>query len=281
MNSAPAQRCGRGTPLSGQARKGGERQRGYRCETARPRAGQRGGARPRAAEGGAAGAAGVGRAATDAFVTSFIAPRLITDIAETLHPAPSGSAMEAAIDEGMDALPSWSDRTAAVQARLMDEYNVETVEAIPTSVAGHTLLEAERDETAVYRDQIEMVQGVYAAQEEVMQLGAVLSPVLAIQIVSMGFAGSDYLHHRHFVAAAEEYRYTFVQQLNQDMGDEGASWDYRIGRELWEQIPAFTYEPPTVAAIVGQYTMSIILLVGWTVVLLFAAPVAIASMKVQ
>ena len=80
------------------------------------------------------------------FVTSFIVPRVITDAARSMYPTPTGSDFELLIEEDMAAHPTWTERTAAVQARLMDEHGVDTVDEIPVSVAGHTLLEAEADE---------------------------------------------------------------------------------------------------------------------------------------
>ena len=214
------------------------------------------------------------------FVTSFVMPRLITDVAEAIHPTPSSSAFEAAIEADMAAQPSWAERTAAVQARLMDEHGVETVEAIPASVAGYTLLEAEQDETSVYRKHFNALQTVYSNQEHITQRGALVSPVLAVQLLSMGFAGTDYLHHRHFVEAAETYRYDFVQVLNQDIVDQNASWDYRADREMWERIPPFEYEPPSAVAVLGHYGLSLILLGVWNVLLLVLTPMVIANMKV-
>ena len=214
------------------------------------------------------------------FITSFVVPRLITDAAEAMHPTPSSTAFEAAIEEDMAAQPSWTERTEAVQVRLMEAYDVETVDAIPASVAGHTLLEAERDETTVYRKHFEALQELYARQEQVTQGGAFLSPLLAVQLASMGFAGTDHLHHRHFVEAAESYRYTFVQALNQDMVDKDAAWNYRAGRELWTQIPAFAYTPPAVSDVVDHYRISLLLLAVWAVVLGTLGLFAITTMKI-
>jgi len=213
------------------------------------------------------------------FVTSFVMPRLVTDVARAIYPTPTGSTFEAAIDEDLAAHPSWTERTAAVQARLMEEYGVDSVEAIPASVAGYTLLEAEEDETTVYRKHFEALQAVYADQESLTQKGALLSPLLAVQFSSMGFAGSDHLHHRHFVKAAETYRYDFVQALNQDMVDQGAAWDYRSGRELWEKIPSFEYEPPSISTVLDHYSLSLVILVFWNALLLILTPVAITHMK--
>ena len=212
--------------------------------------------------------------------TSFIGPRVVTEIADASYPIPSVSEFDAAIKADLEAQPSWTERTEAVQVRLMEEHGVETVEEIPASVAGHTLLEAERDETTVYRKNYDALSVVHANQERLTQWGAIVSPVLAVQLSSMGFAGSDYMHHRHFVEAAEIYRFDFVQALNQDLVDSNASWDYRVGRELWEKIPSFSYEVPPIGKVVNHYTPSLLVLVLWNLVLLVLLPAVISHMKI-
>ncbi|MEM8487576.1 MAG: DUF3526 domain-containing protein [Bacteroidota bacterium] len=211
---------------------------------------------------------------------SFIGPRLVTDAADSKYPVPTASTFSAAIQEDMDALPSWTKRTETVQVRLMEEHKVDSVAAIPASVAGHTLLEAERDETEVYRKHFEALGDVHHQQEQFTQKAAFLSPVLAVQLASMGFAGSDYLHHRHFAKAAETYRYDFVQTLNQDLVDAQASWDYEVGQEMWEKIPPFSYELPAVGEVLSHYVPSLVVLIVWNIALLLVAPVVIANMKI-
>ena len=97
----------------------------------------------------------------------------------------------------------------------------------------------------------------------------------------MGLAGSDYAHHRHFVDAAETYRYDFVQTLNQDMVEQNSSWDYRAGREMWESIPAFSYESPGLGWALGHYAMGLGLLGLWFVGVALMVPVAVTRMKIN
>lgn len=214
------------------------------------------------------------------FINSFIVPRVATDVAQAIHPTPTASAFEAALDADYDALPSWTDRTRAVQERLMAEHGVDTPEAIPASVAGYTLLEAERDETEVYRKHFAALAEVYHTQKQVTQAGGVFAPLVSVKLLSMGLAGSDYPHHRHFVEAAEVYRYDLVQTLNQDMVDQNASWDARVGAELWESIPPFQYASPGTGWAVGQYGFSLAVLVVWTLILMALTPVSVAHMKI-
>lgn len=214
------------------------------------------------------------------FVTSFIVPRLATDLADAFHPIPTPQEFQQAIDEDMDALPSWTDRTKAVQTRLMTEHSVASVEEIPASVAGHTLLEAEHDETQVYRKHFEQLGEQYDAQRGLTQAAAVVSPYLAINMLSMGLAGSDYAHHRHFVEAAEEYRYTLVQTLNQDLIDQDGDWDFLADRSMWERIPAFAYDVPNTTWVLSLYGLSLAALFFWTVLVVALFVPTLSTLKI-
>lgn len=213
-------------------------------------------------------------------LTSFIVPRLVTDAAEAIHPTPTSIAFQDSVRAGLTALPSWPDRVAEIENRLMDEHEVESPEAIPASVAGYALFEAERDETDVRRAHMAALGNQYEQQKTATEFGAVLSPLLAVQLLSMGLAGSDYAHHRHFADAAEAYRYDYVQVLNQDMIDQNAGWDFTVDRAMWEQIPPFDYTLPTAGWATRHYGLSLLVLVFWALALLFVTPLAIRQMNV-
>ena len=195
--------------------------------------------------------------------TSFIAPRVATDIADAAHPIPSPIEFEADVDAAMDELPGWYDRVSAIESRLMAEHGVDTAEEIPASVAGYALLEAERDETDVRRTQLARLDALYGAQSTVTQATSFFSPLLAVQLLSMGMAGSDYPHHQHFVRAAETYRYDLVQTLNQDMVDVNASWDYTAGADFWSSLPPFSYTSPDAKWAAGHYRLAMLALGFW------------------
>jgi len=215
------------------------------------------------------------------FLSSFLVPRAAPDVADALFPTPTSLEFERLVEADYDQLPAWTDRTLTVEERLMEEYGVATPDQIPISVAGLTLLDAEEDETKIYRKHFNALRDIYEAQNRVVQVGAVLAPTVAVQAVSMGLAGSDYAHHRHFVEAAETYRYDFVQTLNRDMVAQDASWDYRAGRAMWESIPAFTYAAPGLGWTLGHYSIGLGLLGLWFIAVVLMAPMAVTRMKIN
>jgi ABC-2 type transport system permease protein len=80
----------------------------------------------------------------------------------------------------------------------------------------------------------------------------VLSPVIALQRLSMALCGTDLHGYRRFMEAAERHRYQFVQALNQLQAEklsyagDRSSRDSRIGHEHWQGIAEFRFgpEPP-------------------------------------
>ncbi|MEM1042200.1 MAG: ABC transporter permease subunit [Bacteroidota bacterium] len=212
-------------------------------------------------------------------VTSFIVPRVAVSAADGLYPTPTLTAFQDSARVDRATLPSWPDRVAAIEARLMERHGVDTPDAIPASVSGTALFEAERDETDLLRARLAALGERYETQTRTAQAASVFAPLLAVQLVSMGLAGSDHAHHRHFADAAEAYRYDYVQALNQDMIDEDAGWSFTVGREMWEEIPPFEYATPSARWAVGRYGLSLGVLGVWTLALLVALPIAAGRLR--
>ena len=86
----------------------------------------------------------------------------------------------------------------------------------------------------------------------------------------MALAGTDYAHHRHFAERAEDYRHDYVQMLNRDLianARPGDQFDgvYTVGREVWESIPAFSYQAPSLGWAIRQQVFALLMLAAWLV----------------
>ncbi len=99
------------------------------------------------------------------------------------------------------------------------------------------------------------------------QWGAMAAPLLALQSLSMGLAGSDSEHHRRFVAAAEEHRRVIQKTLNDELSLHAEKdWgDYQAGADLWVRVPAFHYDPPPLSGLLRHYVSAAFLLSAWFV----------------
>lgn len=110
------------------------------------------------------------------------------------------------------------------------------------------------------------------------QLSSVVAPLLAVQSLSMGLAGTDFAQHRDFSQAAELYRRSLVKKMNDDLAVNGAEagYGYRAGPELWGSVPDFDYRAPSVGWVLANQGPSAAILLLWC-----AAAVAIAFLAAR
>jgi ABC-2 type transport system permease protein len=197
-------------------------------------------------------------------VTSFLIPRLATATAEARYPTPSPAEIAEARAADMEALPDWSVRTAEVEAELMREHGVTSPDRLPVSASGYVLDWFETEETKINRRHLDALADRYERQQRVAALGGLLSPLLPVQLLSMGLSGTDYAHHRHFTDAAEAHRFAYVGQLNRDLMENQRPNERRmVGAEFWESVPSFSYTPPGAAWALGRHALSAGLLILW------------------
>nr|VFJ66062.1 MAG: ABC-2 type transport system permease protein [Candidatus Kentron sp. FW] len=208
------------------------------------------------------------------FGNAFVAPRLASDVAGALRPSPDPVAFEirkGAISKA--AHGKFWERGKAITERLMKESGVETPGELSINVPGLNFMEAEAADAAALRALYGELEEAFEAQNTIVQAGALLAPLLAVQSLSMALAGTDYAHHRHFARSAEDYRLDYVQILNRDLRDNarpGDQWDseYIAGSDLWENIPSFHYEAPNFGWAIRHQVTALVMLAIWLVGLL-------------
>ena len=199
----------------------------------------------------------------------LVAPRAMADIAERVHP--SGSALERHLKvtrearEGPDGHnpddPYWKSR----KQELFKQYNVSSVSELPFNFDGLVAVEAERYSTEVYRRHFRELWSGYQRQDQVYRLGGIAAPMLAIQSLSMGLAGTDFQQQRHFAEAAERYRTRMALDMNAYIMNHVRYGDRQAiaGRDLWQTLPDFDYTMPDVAWVVSNQALSATVLIVW------------------
>jgi ABC-2 type transport system permease protein len=94
-----------------------------------------------------------------------------------------------------------------------------------------------------------------------------------MRTLSMSLAGTDFAHHRAFVEAAETHRRMMQRVLNGDIVEHAKPGQvYLAGAELWNRIPDFTYDAPSLTWTLEHNILSLGLLGAW-----LAAAVAFAT----
>lgn len=214
------------------------------------------------------------------FLTSFVMPRLAADGVERITPLPTAAEFQTAISKDIDGLIGWTDRTQQVTERLMKEHKVNKAEELPFDPDGFVLMEAEEDETRIYREHFDELTDRYEQQAWQYQFGGLPAPLVALRSLSMAVSGTDYGHHRQFADAAETYRFNYVQDLNTHLSENMKPGErYLADRSLWEAVKAFSYEPPSLSHILSQQVLSLVFLGLWALAVLAAIPVALKRMR--
>jgi ABC-2 type transport system permease protein len=201
------------------------------------------------------------------FANSLVAPRVVSDIAGWLHPTPSAVEFQKALEADLNDNAEMEKRLEQRRQELFSQYQVTTVDALPIAFSGISLQEGEEHGNEVFDHHFGRLFELYDQQNRVFQLGAMAAPMLATRSLSMGLAGTDFAQHRHFIDAAETYRRDIQRTLNGDIArNQRPGAAYLAGRELWNQVPDFSYEAPGVLWVLQQQLPSIAILTAWLAV---------------
>jgi ABC-2 type transport system permease protein len=193
------------------------------------------------------------------FVNCFVAPRVMAAIVKHAHPTPSAFAFQEALDHdfrgGIDGHNPYDQRRKELETRVLAQYGVESLAALPVNFDAIAMQEGEKYGNLVFDKHFNRLFDTFEQQNRVYALGGLAAPLLAMQSLSMGFTATDFLHHRHFTDAAEEYRRALVELMNKDMevNSKTGDWQYKAGPTLWQKAPAFAYTAPGVGWVLRHH----------------------------
>lgn len=154
-------------------------------------------------------------------VATVLAPRVAPALAESLDPTPSAPAFRAAVDDearnGVDGHDPTDKRLDALKAALLARYQVDDVADLPVNFRGIALEFGEKNSTETYNRHFERVYATYRRQEATQRAFSILSPAMALQPWSRGFAATDFASHLAYLRGVEDYRYRLIQTLNEEV----------------------------------------------------------------
>lgn len=182
-------------------------------------------------------------------VATLFAPRGVTEVVRVVHPTPTAQAFQEAlrqeIETGPDGTSSPAERAAALRARVLAEYGVDSLSQLPVNFSGLSLQESERWGDAAFDRHFGALWDTYERQERLRTTAGLVIPVLGIRSLSMALAGTDVRQHRHFTESAERYRRHLVEAMNHDLAIHGVGHQvpYLADATLWASVPPFAYEP--------------------------------------
>jgi ABC-2 type transport system permease protein len=219
------------------------------------------------------------------FGNCLLLPPVVIDLARRVHPAPTALDFAASLREGKMQLPVWYEQLGSIERELLQQYGKKDVTELPISAAGVAMVAEEDDYNAVQERLYRSLYTAHLGQNRFYAAAGFLAPMLALQPLSMGLAGTDFEQHADFALAAESYRREFVQMMNQDLITNELEHKktplpypgvttkfYQPGRELWETVRPFSYGFFGTGRVLQNHWLSLLYLGGWALgSLLFAA----------
>jgi ABC-2 type transport system permease protein len=201
-------------------------------------------------------------------VNGLLATRAFSDLAGFLHPTPSAVEFDAALQRDLADTKELDAKLDSIRTGLFQKYGVTKLDDLPVNFRAISLQEGEEHGYTVFERHFGDVFNRFEAQNAVYQWGGALAPLLAVRSVSMGLAGTDFAHHRHFTLAAEDYRRTVIKYMNDDIlvHPVKAGQEYTAGSDLWTKVPEFQYEAPGASWALDHYRTSLTLLAAWLLV---------------
>lgn len=200
-----------------------------------------------------------------------LVPRVASDLARAWHPSPSRLEFNSRLESEIGARASRAWQTEfGVAARWGTDLSLDKW--------GRALQVDDQASYAVVDAHFADLWDTFDRQQALQEWLGLAVPLLAIRAYSMGFAATDFAHHRDFSVAAERHRRVIQDVVSQDLVNNadtrgGGHFDYRADKDLWAAVPKFVYESPSVVWALRENLRSLAVLV-----LGFAATVCIAHL---
>jgi len=219
-------------------------------------------------------------------VSSFVLPRISADFAAWRYPLPSAVELErrigSDIETGIDGRNP-ADVIAERRRQTLQLYKADSVEDLPINFQGIIFDLQEKLDAAVFSKHFSDVYKRLNAQQATYGTASLLSPRMAIELVSMQFAGTGLLQQIDFANHAEQYRMKFIETLNRDLtlNSNPGQTDYRTGPDLWKSVGEYHYPGLSFTAVLSA-TMPLLLALGlWLIGSMASAWMAIRSLRVS
>lgn len=201
------------------------------------------------------------------FANGLVAPRLAADLAMHRYPVPSAVQLADSEQSITGAFRKKRITREQFEVEQRARYGVRTTAELPINIAGLWMQRNEEMTNRAIDSTLAPLVRSYDAQERLRARLASVAPMLAIESLSMAFAGSDFAHQRAFVDSAESYRRALVRTLNLAVAEnpQKDSVRFMAGRDVWERVPAFVYRHPSVVHVLGGQRSQMLALALWLV----------------
>lgn len=191
---------------------------------------------------------------------TVILPRSVAFLTDRAHPLPSrhtfNEQLEQGYSKGIDGDKDRDGRYEDYKNKILKKYGADSVQNLPVNFDGLSMQNSEDYQSKVFKKYSGIVENILFDQQQLYELGTILSPYSALQQLSMGLSGTDIYHHVDFHRQAGSYRDKFIRKLNMDMAYSGSkylTYDYQVGPEFFKNMAGFRYHQPDLTVVLNHH----------------------------
>ena len=205
-------------------------------------------------------------------VWTIFLPKIWGNTVEKVHPLPSRQNFIAQMKEdrskGIDGHNPRDERRSKLEKKYLVKYKVDSLSQLPINFDGIVMQADEEYGNQVWDKHFGNNYLIYQKQKKLYQLSGLLNPFSSLQNLSMGFCGSDMIHHLDFLKKAENYRRYLIKTLNDKHAHGGSrtgEWRWTVDNTFFRSVKTFDYQTMLIKNHIGNYLFDILALIAWAI----------------
>jgi ABC-2 type transport system permease protein len=218
-------------------------------------------------------------------IMTFVVPRVAADVGRVVAPTPTAAEFQRAVEDdiatGLGGDPP-AERIAQRRAALLRLYRAGSESELPINFQGVVFAIQDEVGNAAYDKHFALLHAAIDRQADVLEAASVLSPRVALALISQELAGTSLAHQRQFERGAEGFRRDLMEVLNRDitLNSRPGQSDYRAGPELWRRTGEYRYQPEPLRLSWARCAAPLTVLALWSIVLASAATATVRHLRV-
>ena len=213
-------------------------------------------------------------------------PKIWGNAVEKVHVLPDRKTfkedMRAERNQGIDGHNPYDKRREALKNKYLSDYQVDSLSQLPINFDGIVMQADEEYGNLVWDKHFGSNYSIMQKQKSLYQFSGLLNPFASLQSASMGFCGTDMIHHLDFLKKAEDYRRVLIKALNDKHaygGSKTGDWKWTVDSEFFKSVQGFTYETPRISNHLNHYLIDLLFLFYWA--LLIKVLIRVNAVKVN
>ena len=205
-------------------------------------------------------------------VWTIFLPEIWGNTVEKVHSLPSRQNFIAQMKEdrskGIDGHNPRDERRSKLEKEYLIKYKVDSLSQLPINFDGIVMQADEEYGNQVWDKHFGNNYLIYQKQKKLYQLSGLLNPFSSLQNLSMGFCGSDMIHHLDFLKKAENYRRYLIKTLNDKHAHGGSrtgEWRWTVDNTFFRSVKTFDYQTMLIKNHIGNYLFDILALIAWAI----------------